>query len=49
VLAGAVAAHAQAIVSGDRHLLDLTIDHGIPSLTAPELLARSTLTTSSSP
>ena len=49
VLACAVAAHAQAIVSGDRHLLDLKINQGIPILTAPELLARITLTTSSSP
>lgn len=49
VLAGAVAAHALASVSGDRHLLDFMIDRGIPRLTAPALLGRSTLTRSSSP
>jgi predicted nucleic acid-binding protein len=48
VLVCAVVAHAQAIVSGDRHLLDLKIDHGISSLTAPELLARITPTATSS-
>jgi uncharacterized protein len=49
VLACAVAAQAQAIVSGDRHLLDLKFYQGIPILTAPELLARITPTASTSP
>jgi len=40
VLACALGAHADAIVSGDRHLLRLQIYQGIPVLTAPELLAR---------
>ena len=49
VLTCAIPAHAQAIVSGDRHLLDLKIYQGIPSLTTPELLARITPTASASP
>ena len=40
VLACARAAHADAIVSGDRHLLDLKSFQGIPILTAAECLAR---------
>jgi uncharacterized protein len=40
VLATAVAAQADAIVSGDAHLLDLKQYHGIPVLTAAETLAR---------
>ena len=40
VLACALAAQAEAIVSGDHHLLDLKIYQGIPILTALELLAR---------
>lgn len=40
VLACAVAAQADAIVTGDRHLLDLKIYQGIPILAAAELLAR---------
>jgi len=49
VLACAVSVQAEAIVSGDHHLLDLKIYQGIPILTAPELLARITPTASSSP
>jgi putative PIN family toxin of toxin-antitoxin system len=49
ILACAVSAQAEAIVSGDHHLLDLKIYHSIPILTAPELLARITPTASSSP
>ena len=48
VLVCAVAAHAQAIVLSDRHLLELKIYQGIPILTAPELLTRITPTASSS-
>jgi len=48
VLVCAVAAHAQAIVSRDRHLLALKISQGIPILTAPELLTRITPTATSS-
>jgi putative PIN family toxin of toxin-antitoxin system len=40
VLACAVAAQADAIVSGDSHLLNLKDYQGIPVLTAPGLLAR---------
>ena len=40
VLACAVAIKAQAIVSGDHHLLDLGEFQGIPILTAAELLSR---------
>jgi uncharacterized protein len=40
VLACAVAAQAEAIITGDHHLLDLKIYQGIPILTASELLAR---------
>ena len=40
VLATALAAQADAIVSGDAHLLDLKQYHGIPILTAAETLAR---------
>jgi putative PIN family toxin of toxin-antitoxin system len=40
VLACAVAAGADAIVSGDRHLLDLSNHQGIPVLTVSELLGR---------
>jgi len=40
VLACGVAAQAEAIVTGDRDLLDLKIYQGIPLLTACELLAR---------
>lgn len=40
VLACAVAAHAEAIVSGDHHLLDLTTYQQISILTASELLQR---------
>jgi putative PIN family toxin of toxin-antitoxin system len=40
VLACAAAAQAQAVVSGDSHLLDLREYQGIPILTAAELLAR---------
>ena len=40
VLACAVAARAEAIVSGDSHLLDLEKYQGIPILTAAQLLAR---------
>ena len=36
----AVAAEADLIVSGDRHLLDLGSHHGIPIVTAAEALAR---------
>jgi uncharacterized protein len=39
VLACALAAQAEAIVSGDHHLLDLKVYQGIPILTAPDLLA----------
>jgi predicted nucleic acid-binding protein len=39
VLACAVAAQAEAVVTGDRHLLDLKIYQDIPILTASELLA----------
>ena len=39
VLACAVAARADAIVSGDHHLLDLQAYDAIPILTAPALLA----------
>ncbi len=42
VLACAVAARAEAIVSGDRHLLDLESYQGIPILTASDLIARLT-------
>jgi uncharacterized protein len=42
VLACAIAAQAEAIVSGDDDLLRLQLYQGIPILTAPELLARST-------
>jgi putative PIN family toxin of toxin-antitoxin system len=42
VLACAVAAHADVIVSGDRHLLALGSYQGIPILTAAALLARLT-------
>lgn len=38
VLACAQGAHADAIVSGDRHLLDLESFAGIPILTVPALL-----------
>ncbi len=41
VIACAVAARADAIVSGDRHLLELEQHHGIPILTAAQALARS--------
>ena len=40
VLACAIAAQAQAIVSGDSHLLKLKQYADIPILTAPELLAQ---------
>jgi putative PIN family toxin of toxin-antitoxin system len=40
VLACAVAARAEAIVSGDKHLIDLTEYEGIPILTAAQLLER---------
>ena len=40
VLACAVAARAEAIVSGDNHLLDLKQYEGIPIFTAAQLLAR---------
>jgi putative PIN family toxin of toxin-antitoxin system len=40
VLACAVAARAEAIVSGDAHVLSLGEYQGIPILTAPELLIR---------
>jgi len=40
VLACAVAARAEAIVSGDNHLLDLKQYEGIPILTAAQLLAQ---------
>jgi putative PIN family toxin of toxin-antitoxin system len=40
VLACAVAANADAIVSGDRHLLTLGSYQGIPILTATAMLAR---------
>lgn len=40
VLATALAAQADAIVSGDAHLLDLKKYHGIPILTAAETIAR---------
>jgi putative PIN family toxin of toxin-antitoxin system len=40
VLACAVAAGAEAIVSGDHHLLDLISHHGIPILTVSQLLGR---------
>jgi putative PIN family toxin of toxin-antitoxin system len=40
VLATALAAQADAIVSGDAHLLDLKQYHGMPILTAAETLAR---------
>jgi putative PIN family toxin of toxin-antitoxin system len=40
VLACAIAARAEAIVSGDNHLLDLKQYEGIPIFTAVQLLAR---------
>jgi predicted nucleic acid-binding protein len=40
VLACAVAARAEAIVSGDKHLIDLTEYEGIPILTPAQLLER---------
>jgi len=40
VLACAVAARAEVIVSGDNHLLELKEYDGIPILTAAQLLAR---------
>jgi putative PIN family toxin of toxin-antitoxin system len=40
VLACAAAARAEAIVSGDRHLLELGAYEGIPILSAAQLLAR---------
>lgn len=40
VIACAVAARADAIVSGDRHLLDLKQHQGIPILTVQQALAR---------
>jgi uncharacterized protein len=40
VLACAVAARAEAIVSGDKHLLDLKQYEGMPILTAAQLLAQ---------
>jgi predicted nucleic acid-binding protein len=40
VLACAVAARAEVIVSGDRHLLGLKRYEEIPILTAAELVAR---------
>lgn len=40
VLATALAAQADAIVSGDAHLLNLKQYHGVPVLTAAETLAR---------
>jgi predicted nucleic acid-binding protein len=40
VLACAVAARAEAIVTGDAHLLDLKQYEGIPILTAAQLLTR---------
>jgi uncharacterized protein len=40
VLACALAAHAEAIVSGDHHLLDLAQHQGITILTSAELLSR---------
>jgi putative PIN family toxin of toxin-antitoxin system len=40
VLACAVAARAEAIVSGDNHLLDLKQYEGIPIFTAAQLLAQ---------
>jgi len=40
VLACAVAARAEAIVSGDKHLIDLTEYEEIPILTAAQLLER---------
>lgn len=40
VLACAIAAQADAIVTGDDHLLRLKVYQGIPILTATELLAR---------
>jgi len=49
VLVCAVAAHAQAIVSSDCHLLELKIYLGIPILTASELLARITPTALTAP
>jgi len=49
VLTCAVAAHAQAVVSGDDDLSRLQLYHGIPILTAPELLTRITPTASTSP
>jgi predicted nucleic acid-binding protein len=42
ILACALAAGADAIVSGDRHLLDLKVYEGIPIVTAAEALARAT-------
>jgi len=40
VLACAIAARAELIVSGDRHLLDLKTYQGIPIINAAEALAR---------
>ena len=40
VLACAIAARAEAIVSGDKHLIDLAEYDGIPILTAAQLLGR---------
>ncbi len=40
ILACALAAGADAVVSGDRHLLDLKIHEGIPIITAASALAR---------
>lgn len=40
VLATALAAQADSIVSGDAHLLNLKQYHGVPILTAAETLAR---------
>jgi putative PIN family toxin of toxin-antitoxin system len=42
VLACALAAHADVIVSGDRHLLSLKNYEGMSILTAPELIAQIT-------
>jgi uncharacterized protein len=49
VLACAVAAKAEAIVSGDDDLLRLGSYEGIPILTAPEMLTRITPTASTWP
>ena len=40
VIAAAIAADANLLVSGDRHLLDLGTHRGIPIVTPAEALAR---------